>query len=320
MSSGQRNAPAAATTETNPQVNNKLFVPHRATRHEPQPAPRLERQGPWQRLGPRRARQVAQLSVAPPIAVPPQQAPPAPKRPHRAAPAPRLAPTPRTQRIQRLPARVGGWRRGRGCRRGSRSRPPQGRRPHRRPGGRPSTPIATSQRPRQTAPGLSKRPSVCNPRRMRPPECKLVHRTEVSEGRQDWGGPAAPVRPAAEAELAAGALECGCRDSYGGGGLLKGGIGEGGAQRAHKVAAGISRSLCTDTAVHRDKADIDFADVVVGCLHLWHTHNPVNAVTVFTSIQHNKQPSGQAGVEDGTEQETIRRLACPDAITRKAAS
>ena len=163
MSSGQRSTPAAATTETNPQVNNKLFVPHRATRHEPQPAPRLERQGPWQRLGPRRARQVAQLSVAPPIAVPPQQAPPAPKRPHRAAPAPRLAPTPRTQRIQRLPARVGGWRRGRGCRRGSRSRPPQGRRPHRRPGGRPSTPIATSQRPRQTAPGLSvlaKRPCV----------------------------------------------------------------------------------------------------------------------------------------------------------------
>ena len=87
---------------------------------------------------------------------------------------------------------------------------------------------------------------------------------------------------------------------------------------SHKVAAGISRSLCTDTAVHRDKADIDFADVVVGCLHLWHTHNPVNAVTVFTSIQHNKQPSGQAGVEDGTEQETIRRLACPDALYKKS--
>ena len=212
MSSGQRSTPAAATTETNPQVNNKLFVPHRATRHEPQPAPRLERLGPWQRLGPRRARQVAHHSVA----LLPKQSPhcrhPWPPKarigpPQRQGQRPLLArsafrcrlPTPSPS----PPPAHSSWQ------------PPQGRRPHCRPGGRPSTPIATSQRPRQTAPGLSglaKRPSVCNPRRKRPPQRMSPSRTRAARP-QDRGlrGPSGLGRAGSAGTPSGGGRACGRR-------------------------------------------------------------------------------------------------------------
>ena len=258
MSSGQRSTPAAATTETNPQVNNKLFVPHRATRHEPQPAPRLERLGPWQRLGPRRARQVAHHSVA----LLPKQSP---HCRHPWPPKARIGP-PQRQGQRPLLARSA-FR----CRLPTPSPSPPPAHSSWQPPARRSA-QHTDRHESATSPNSSRSVCAgeaalcairveCGPRSACPQVGlgQLVHRTEVSEGRQDWGGPAAPVRPAAEAELAAGALECGCRDSYGGGGLLKGGIGEGGDElprhdhrRAQRAVRAHPRTVGAGLATRED--------------------------------------------------------------------